>query len=204
MNVRAGIGILALVAFLIMAYGFYKVLYDTQSDPNRYNPYEDRVSPDVGTMENINFRMPKSAIHPSKHIQVFAGNEINNTEIRIEKGSTVSISATGKVNAATESNDGAFAWVNPDGWSNEPEFNSGRSGPSASAFMGLVARISKSQPPIDDNGWTFIGSEGKITAQEDGVLYFTVNDKIKDASGVRHPEWFSNNQGSFMVKVKIN
>ena len=145
---------------------------------------------------------PQSSIN--KEIKVFAASQITDTGIEVIKGQTINFSATGQVNAATAQNDGSFRWVNSDGWDSEPQFNTGRKGllPSGQPFMALAARISKNKPVLDDEGWTFIGSNGRITATENGTLYLSVNEKVRDEKGVYHSNWFADNQGNFTVNIK--
>jgi hypothetical protein len=160
-----------------------------------------QVSPLGTTAPTAEVPAPK-VVQPNS-FDVPATQYYTDTNLRVRKGQTVTLWAEGQVTASVSSSDGAHRWVGANGWSQEPGFNAGWRGLSRAAFMSLVARITKGTPPMNDEGWQFIGSSGQITATEDGTLYLAVNEKFVDTGGNLRPEWSYDNDGMFKVQVKV-
>ncbi len=113
----------------------------------------------------------------------------------------------GRVNTATDPRDPGFLVVGPDGWEYWPAYNANRKGPlkKQEHYMGLCARIGNGRLPLDDGKWMFVGSSGGTfsTKAEVGYLHFVVNDCIRDRDGSYHEDWWTDNQGGFKFKLRI-
>ncbi len=133
--------------------------------------------------------------------------EMVSSPIEVKKGQMVRVKARGLVNSADESNksDPSYEWVGPEGWGVENSFSANRDGPltQGESFMALCVRVSESPPSISDGKWTKVGSEKVFTADQDGTLYFIVNDKIRIKSEGPETDWFAQNQGGFELEVQI-
>ena len=103
------------------------------------------------------------------------------------------IRASGSVNGARNSFDGAHRDVGPEGWNRNPDFLSGR--PlvvSGAPFMSAVALLSI-------NGQTSaipVGRAAEIELPEPGKIRFTVNDTIQEA-----PTSYLDNVGSLAFQI---
>ena len=126
------------------------------------------------------------------------------TYIQVSRGQTITISASGRVNATSDAtpNDGAYKWVGPNGWGSDPSFNTGRKSPlpRGESLMALCMRIGSGILPIDDGRWTFVGSQSQIIAQESGTIHLAINDVV-DPTG--KSDWWSNNMGEFTVEIEV-
>ncbi|NOT59598.1 MAG: hypothetical protein HOP19_05155 [Acidobacteria bacterium] len=112
-----------------------------------------------------------------KTINIAAAADWTSTEIRIQRGQRIRITASGEVDLGTK----------------------GRSGPS-----GIPAndpkRLMPNQPTggllavvgDDNNDFVFIGTEGEFVAKQNGVLFLSVNEEKLD-----------DNRGSFIARVKV-
>ncbi len=138
-------------------------------------------------------------------------NAVYASGIYVKKGQEIIVRATGKVNSLPETKyyDGTYKWVGPEGWGTlDPRFISeGKKSlagplPQGRSYMALTARIGTSQPSLTDGNWTIIGRGLRFTADQDGMLYFVVNEKLSENGTVR-TEWLENNQGGFKVEVKV-
>jgi hypothetical protein len=105
-----------------------------------------------------------------------------NTGVSVKIGSTISISATGKVTLASLSGN----TYTPDGGVNgAPAPNDG--GTNAPSYGGLVFKIGENGPVQK------AGSNLKVKANADGIIYFAIYETVFDPK----------NAGSFKVKLKV-
>ena len=137
--------------------------------------------------------------------------QVNYTGIKINASDLIVITASGKINSMPESMnyDGTYKWVGPNGWGNlNPGFISEGTKslagplPQGRSYMALTARIATSQPSLTDGNWILVGKYFQFKSQQDGMLYFVVNEKIQENGKIRM-DWLENNQGEFTVKVTI-
>jgi hypothetical protein len=136
----------------------------------------------------------------SKFIEVRANKMWTNTGIRVSKGNTVKIEASGQVNGSTRNNS-ANKWVGADGWEQSPDVT-GRAVwvlGNDSPYMCLTGRIG--------NGSPFkVGSSYSFKATSSGDLFFGFNDEMRDEFGNLTSDdgiaW-KDNAGSLNVTVII-
>ncbi len=147
------------------------------------------------------FEMPAAAIQDLDgfwRVPVLANKLIVDSTLQAKKGQGIIITATGQANGCKNRYDAAYGWIGPEGrkWS----WNKKRKRPLGpdSPFMALCAKIG-------ENGkWFKVGQQISFRAPQSGKIFFTVNDDIYDASGRFRPDWIKDNEGEFIVKVKID
>lgn len=136
---------------------------------------------------------------------------VTRTEVYVNKGDTVIITATGRINSLPNAKDydGTYKWVGPEGWGNlDPGFISEGTRslagplPQGRSYLALTARIGKNQPSLVDGNWIYIGRRQSFVADQDGYLYFVVNEKLEE-NGHSRMEYLSNNQGSIVVDITV-
>lgn len=156
---------------------------------------------------------PKSEDKPKSSTTSFTvpANAVYASGIEVKKGQEIVVTASGKVNSMPEAKDydGTYKWVGPEGWGTlSPGFISeGKKSlagplPQGRSYMALTARVATSQPSLTDGNWTIIGRGMKFKADQDGYLYFVVNEKVQENGSVRM-DYLTNNQGGFKVEVKV-
>jgi hypothetical protein len=133
------------------------------------------------------------------------------TKLGLTAGDRVSVSATGQATATTLQGDGAYKYVGPDGWGEQPQFydNDGKphrwqlvlgSGSSMECLMGKVG----------SDGTPFkVGSSHSFTASGSGRFYLGVNHVVSDAKGDRlwnndeRGRIWTGSGGSFDARIDI-
>ena len=112
-----------------------------------------------------------------KTVNIAAAADWTSTEMRVQRGQRVHITASGEVDLGTKGRTG------PNGLeANDPK----RLLPNAPTG-GLIAVIGD-----DNNEFVFIGVDGEFVAKRNGILFLSVNEeKLED------------NRGSFVAKVKV-
>ncbi len=112
-----------------------------------------------------------------KTINIAAAADWTSTEIRIQRGQRIRITASGEVDLGTKGRTG------PNGIpANDPK----RLMPGQPTG-GLIAVVGD-----DNNDFVFIGPEGEFVAKQTGVLFLSINEeKLED------------NRGSFVARIKI-
>ena len=127
---------------------------------------------------------------PSERLEVDSTLQVKNEQ-------KVTVVATGKVNSCRDRRDGAYGWTGPEGrkwsWDKRRKRPLGQDAP----FMALCAKIGQ------DGKWFYVGRKISFQAPRDGKIYFTVNDDTHDRRGRFRPSWRKDNEGRFIVKVKI-
>ncbi len=122
---------------------------------------------------------PGSTAEPlaEKTINIAAAADWTSTEIRIQRGQRIRITASGEVDLGTKGRTG------PNGIpANDPK----RLMPGQPTG-GLIAVVGD-----DNNDFVFIGPEGEFVAKQTGVLFLSINEeKLED------------NRGSFVARIKI-
>ncbi len=122
-----------------------------------------------------------------------------NTGITVRKGELVNIIATGKVRGGLACV--ASQSVGPDGWGEGtfPYFDDGRTylveGPQGS-FMALCYKIGRGP-------WKHAGSNCWFITEDEGTLFLSTNEVIRDWKGNEDLSYRKDNQGSFRVKIDI-
>lgn len=146
------------------------------------------------------FEMPAAAIQDidgSWRVPVLANKLIVDSTLRVKKGQGIIITATGQVNGCKNRYDAAYGWIGPEGrkwsWNRNRKRPLGQDAP----FMTLCAKIGES------GKWFKVGKEKTFTVLRGGKLFFTVNDDFYDEFGKFRPDWIKDNEGGFVVKVKI-
>ena len=112
-----------------------------------------------------------------KTVNIAAAADWTSTEIRIQRGQRIHITASGEIDLGTKGRTG------PNGISaNDP-----KKLVPAQPTGGLIAVVGD-----DNNDFVFIGVEGEFVAKQNGVLFLSVNEeKLED------------NRGSFVARVKV-
>lgn len=136
----------------------------------------------------------------NKRIEVQANRMWTNTGIRVSKGNTIKIEASGQVNGSTRNNS-ANKWVGADGWEQSPVVT-GRAVwvlGNDSSYMCLTGRIG--------NGSPFkVGSSYSFKATSSGDLFLGFNDEMRDEFGKLISDdglaW-QDNAGSLNVTVLV-
>jgi hypothetical protein len=112
-----------------------------------------------------------------KNINIAAAADWTSTEIRIQRGQRIRITATGEVDLGTKGR------ATPAGIpANDPK----RLMPTQPTG-GLIAVVGD-----DNNDFVFIGNEGEFVAKQTGVLFLSVNEEKLD-----------DNRGSFVARIKV-
>ena len=113
----------------------------------------------------------------NKRFEVQANRMWTNTGIRVIKGNTIKIEASGQVNGSTRNNS-ANKWVGADGWEQSPVVT-GRAVwvlGNDSSYMCLTGRIG--------NGSPFkVGSSYSFKATSSGDLFLGFNDEMRNEFG---------------------
>lgn len=129
---------------------------------------------------------PPSKKEESKTVTVSAQRMWTDTNIQLKNGDLIEINASGKANASGVSTDGAYKWVDPDGWGYAPEFTNGETGEPmrwtyvlgrGTSLMCLTGKVGKNGQPFK------VGRYYTFTASENGTLYLGANDVISDYKG---------------------
>jgi hypothetical protein len=112
-----------------------------------------------------------------KTLNIAAAADWTSTEIRIQRGQRIRITATGEVDLGNKGRTG------PNGIpANDPK----RLMPTQPTG-GLIAVVGD-----DNNDFVFIGTEGEFVSKQNGVLFLSVNEEKLD-----------DNRGSFVARVKV-
>jgi cytoskeletal protein RodZ len=135
-NVLLSIAILLLVALCIIGIGIYKVWKDSAVQTAVINTntanMNTMTTDSMVTVSNGDPQSETKSRTNNSSIEVSSAIEMTDTQILVKKNDKIQITANGRVNAATDNKDGAFSWVDPDGWKSEPSFNAERKGLSRS------------------------------------------------------------------------
>lgn len=124
-------------------------------------------------------RVPANTTAPlsEKTLNIAAAADWTSTEIRIQRGQRIRITASGEVDLGNKGR------ATPAGISaNDPK----RLMPGQPTG-GLIAVVGD-----DNNDFVFIGTEGEFVAKQTGVLFLSVNEEKLD-----------DNRGSFIARVKV-
>jgi len=114
------------------------------------------------------------------------------TNIQVKKGSTITFSASGTWNLGL----GPMGANGRDDWCEctiSQPVGKGYKGPLGA----LIGRIGKNGKPF------LIGCQNTITADEDGVLYFTSNENMGPCNKVDRGSCYFDNEGTMDVCIKI-
>ena len=136
-----------------------------------------RNKPEPVTSEPI--PAPNASAEPlaEKTLNIAAAADWTSTEIRIQRGQRIRITASGEVDLGTKGR------ATPAGIpANDPK----RLMPGQPTG-GLIAVVGD-----DNNDFVFIGTEGEFVAKQTGVLFLSVNEEKLD-----------DNRGSFIARVKV-
>ena len=121
--------------------------------------------------------IPSAEPLAEKTLNIAAAADWTSTEIRIQKGQRIRITASGEVDLGTKGR------ATPAGIpANDPK----RLMPTQPTG-GLIAVVGD-----DNNDFVFIGTEGEFVAKQTGVLFLSVNEEKLD-----------DNRGSFIARVKV-
>ncbi len=170
-------------------------------------PKTDDIKAIQASVESVTGTQPSAA---KKQFLVNA-TAVYASGIWVTKGQTIVVKASGKVNSLPEAKnyDATYRWVGPDGWGQKSpgyitEGGKSLAGPlpAGSSYLALAARVATSQPSLVDGKWLMVGSSKTFTAEQDGYLYFVLNEVLQE-NGYSRLEYLTNNQGGFQVEVKV-
>lgn len=189
------------IAILVVGLAFLARSFYTPKTPDAV-PTKERLQPIAANSQSE--LTPADKVSTSE-IVVPANVEQVDTGIKVRKGQSVTITATGQVNGASSPSDSSFGWFGPDGQGVGSTTNNGRKRPlpPGSSFMALCYRIGSGSLPIDDEKWSLAGGSKTFTANESGTLHLTVNDAIRNKDGQYLISWRTDNQGQFTVQIRV-